>query len=198
MKLIGVTGSIGSGKSTVASLLAKKGAIVIDADKIARRVVEPGKPAWGKVVGRFGKEILNADQTINRRKLGKIVFENPKELESLNNIVHPPVIEEIDDIVDQVEKEFKDGKIVVIDAPLLIEVGLHKICDLTVVIKADKNIRLERIVSQGLSEEEAKSRINSQQNKGRLEGEADVVIQNNGTLEDLKKTINSFWKQIKS
>ncbi len=196
MKLIGVTGSIGSGKSTVASLLAEKGAIVVDADKIAREVIEPGKPAWSQVVERFGEEILNPDRTINRRKLGNIVFGNPSELELLNSIIHPPVIEEIDGIVEQAEKEFGDGKVVVIDAPLLIEVGLHKTCDLTVVVTADKDIRLGRLLSQGLSKKEAESRINAQEGKERLEREADVVIQNNDTLSELKEKVDSLWEQI--
>ncbi|MCL6472732.1 MAG: dephospho-CoA kinase [Firmicutes bacterium] len=197
MKLIGVTGPIASGKTMVASLLEEKGAVVINADQIAREVVEPGKPAWHEVVDQFGQDILNEDHNINRRKLGNIVFNNPEKLAILNKIIHPPVIAEIDRRIEEIEKKYMDGKIVIADVPLLIEVGMHKKCDLTVVVTADRQIRIDRLIRQGLTKDEAESRINSQKGKEALEKEADVVIQNNGSLEELKAKVNELWQQIK-
>lgn len=197
MKLIGVTGPIASGKSTVASLLEEKGAILINADQIAREVVEPGKPAWREVVNQFGRDILDEGYNINRRKLGKIVFNNPEKLAILNKIIHPPVILEIDRRIEEIKKKYMDGKIVIADVPLLIEVGMHKKCDLTVVVTADRQVRVDRLIRQGLTKDEAESRVNSQKGKEALEKEADVVIQNNGSLEELRTKVNELWQKIK-
>jgi len=196
LKSIGITGPIASGKSTVASLLKEKGAMVIDADRIARDVVEPDKPAWKEIVAYFGEDVLLHDRRLNRRKLGKIVFENPDKLEVLNKAIHPPVIDEINKRVKHVEAEYGDGKVVVIDVPLLIEVGLHKQCDLTVVVTADKNIRRQRLQEKGLTKEEAESRVAAQSEKEKLEEQADIVIENNGPFAELEKKVDELWDVI--
>jgi len=196
LKTIGITGPIASGKSTVTSLLKAKGAVTIDADEIAGDVVEPGKLAWKEIVAYFGEDILLPDRRLNRRKLGKIVFENPEKLAVLNSIIHPPVINEIGKRTKQVEAEYGDGKVVVVDVPLLIEVGLHRQCDLTVVVTADKSIRSRRLQEQGLAKEEAESRIAAQSEKEMLEKHADIVIQNNGSLTELEEKVEELWSVI--
>lgn len=196
MRIIGITGPIASGKTTVTSLLKEKGAIAIDADEIARDVVEPGKPAWREIVAYFGEDVLLHDRRLNRRKLGKIVFENPDKLEALNKAIHPQVIDEINKRVKQVEAAYGDGKVVVIDVPLLIEVGLHKQCDLTVVVTADKDIRKQRLQEKGLTKEEAESRVAAQSEKEKLEKQADIFIENNGPFAELEKKVDELWDVI--
>ncbi|NCO65414.1 MAG: dephospho-CoA kinase [Candidatus Aquicultor secundus] len=198
MKLIGITGAIGSGKSTVALLLKEKSAIVIDADKVAREVVEPKKPAWKQIVDHFGEGILLPDGEINRRELGKRVFGHPEKLARLNEIIHPHAIAEIDRRVEQLESEFKNGQAVVIDVPLLFEAGMHTRCDLTVAVIANSEIRRERLLERGMSRSEIERRMESQEGKDILEQQADVVIENNGTLAELKEKVNELWKRIQN
>lgn len=198
MKLIGITGAIGSGKSTVAAFLKEKGAIVIDADQIAREVVEPQKPAWKQVVDYFGEGILRSDGEINRRELGRVVFGHPETLARLNEIIHPHVINEIDERIERFEREFKNGKTVVIDVPLLFEVGIHKRCKLTVAVTADREIRMQRLLDKGISREEIEQRMESQKGKEILERQADVIVENNGTLAELKEKVNKLWERIQN
>lgn len=198
MKIIGLTGSIASGKSTVASMLNEKGAITIDADLIARDVVEPGKPAWKEIVDRFGDTILRPNREIDRRMLGNIVFKDPESLAFLNSVIHPWVIAEIDEKIKRMKNEFSNGEVVVLDVPLLIEVGMHKQSNLTVVVSAQKSIRFERLLKQGYSEEEAENRIVSQSGKEELEKQADVIIENSGTLDELRKKVDDLWRLIQS
>lgn len=195
MKLIGLTGSIASGKSTVAALLKEKGAVVIDADQIAKEVVERGKPAYQTIVKQFGEDILKPDRSIDRAKLAGVVFNDPEKLSLLNSIVHPEVMADIKDKLDDYAKNAPES-IVVLDIPLLIEVGFHKNCDLTVVVSADKDIRLKRLLEKGLSQDEAQARINAQSNKEGLESEADIVIENNSTIKDLQEKVDEIWERI--
>lgn len=198
MKIIGVTGPIASGKSTVTALLKEKGAHVIDADLVAREVVEPGKPAWAYIVEHFGESVLQPDQHIDRSELGRIVFEDAGQLTALNEIVHPRVMEEVDDRLRELEATSSPEAVVVIDVPLLIEVGMDKRCAHTVVVKADEEIRLERLLEKGLSKEEAESRVDAQHGKDALAKFADVVIANNGTLDGLKEQTEALWKLIQA
>ncbi len=198
MKVIGITGAIGSGKSTVASFLKEKGAIVIDADQVAREVVEPGKPAWKQVVDYFGESILLSSGEIDRRELGKRVFGYPEELARLNEIVHPYVITEIERRVEQLRSELKNGQAVVVDVPLLFEAGMHTHCDITVAVTAAKEIRMERLLERGMSRAEIERRMESQKAKDILEQQADVIIENNGTLAELKEKVNELWKRIQN
>ncbi|MDP2211481.1 MAG: dephospho-CoA kinase [Candidatus Aquicultor sp.] len=198
MKIIGVTGPIASGKSAVTALLREKGAQVIDADEIAREVVEPGKPAWTDIVEHFGESVLRPDQSINRPELGRIVFRDAKQLSMLNEIVHPRVMEEVDSRLRELAATNSPDAVVVIDVPLLIEVGMDKRCAHTVVVTADEDIRLERLLKKGLSREEAESRVGAQQGKDSLAKFADVVIVNNGTLDELKEQTEALWKAIQA
>jgi dephospho-CoA kinase len=199
MKLIGVTGAIASGKSTVAKLLQNKGAIVLDADQIAREVTRPGSSAWNEIVDHFGIEILkrgNYDNEIDRNKLADIVFSDPKELSVLNAIVHPKVLQEVEQRLKALKNEYGNGQIIVLDVPLLIEVGWHKRCDMTIVVRAEYEQRLRRLILRGLTVEEAKRITESQKEKERLESRADIIIDNNDTPEDLEKTIERIWQKI--
>lgn len=195
MKIIGVTGSIASGKSTVTALLKEKGAFIIDADVIAREVVEPGRPAWAEVVERFGESILEADRSINRRELGRIVFADKGKRLELNAIVHPRVMEEVEARLRALEERGGDA-VVILDVPLLFEVGMDKRCALTIAVTAGREMRMARLMAQGLSRDEAESRIDAQRDKEALQGFADVVIVNEGTLDELRREVDAVWKRI--
>ena len=198
MKIIGVTGPIASGKSAVTALLKEKGAHVIDADIIAREVVEPGRPAWTDIVEYFGESVLQPDQSIDRPELGRIVFGDAKQLSILNEIVHPRVMEEVDSRLRELAGTNSPDAVVVIDVPLLIEVGMNKRCAHTVLVIADEDVRLERLLKKGLSREEAESRVDAQHGKDALAKFADVVIVNNGTLDELKEQTEALWKVIQA
>ncbi|HCH00146.1 MAG TPA: dephospho-CoA kinase [Actinobacteria bacterium] len=198
MKIIGVTGPIASGKSAVTALLKEKGANVIDADIIAREVVEPGRPAWTDIVEYFGESVLRPDQSIDRPELGRIVFGDAKQLSILNEIVHPRVMEEVDSRLRELAGTNSPDAVVVIDVPLLIEVGMNKRCAHTVLVIADEDVRLERLLKKGLSREEAESRVDAQHGKDALAKFADMVIVNNGTLDELKEQTEALWKVIQA
>ncbi|OFW34900.1 MAG: dephospho-CoA kinase [Candidatus Aquicultor primus] len=198
MKIIGVTGPIASGKSAVTALLKEKGAHVIDADIIAREVVEPGRPAWTDIVEYFGESVLRPDQSIDRPELGRIVFGDAKQLSILNEIVHPRVMEEVDSRLRELAGTNSPDAVVVIDVPLLIEVGMNKRCAHTVLVIADEDVRLERLLKKGLSREEAESRVDAQHGKDALAKFADMVIVNNGTLDELKEQTEALWKVIQA
>ncbi|MDI6816472.1 MAG: dephospho-CoA kinase [Actinomycetota bacterium] len=198
MKIIGVTGPIASGKSVVTALLKEKGAHVIDADVIAREVVEPGRPAWTDIVEHFGGSVLGPDQNLDRRELGRIVFGDAKQRAILNEIVHPRVMDEVYTRLREMEATNNPDIIVVVDVPLLIEVGMDKRCAHTVVVTADEEIRLERLLKKGFSREEAERRVDAQHGKDALAKFADVVIVNNGTLDELKEQTEALWKVIQA
>lgn len=196
MRVVGLTGPIGSGKSTVTKFFEEKGALVIDADLIAQEVTGPDTPAWKEIVEHFGEAILEFDRKINRRELGRVAFADPEELAFLNRVIHPQVIAEIEERLREIESEFGDGKVVIMDVPLLFEVGLNKLSDITVVVTADRDVRLDRLLKRGISRDEAEDRIESQRNKENLDKSADVVITNNGTVAELKEKVEDLWKRI--
>jgi len=194
--VVGLTGGIASGKSTVSLLLKEKGAVIIDADTIARQIMQPGKPAWIKIVNHFGRQILNEKNDIDRRKLGNIVFSDKTQLEFLNSITHPEIINEI-----KVQLEYYRNlqkKVVIIDAALLIEVGLLKLVDEVWVVTVNENVQLERLMARekNLSPEQAKNRIKSQMPQEEKIKYADRVINNNGSIESTKIQIDNIWREI--
>lgn len=162
MMLVGLTGGVATGKSTVAKMFRRRGAIVIDADELARDVVQPGKPAWREIVMAFGKGILHPDCTIDRHALGAIVFHDKKNLRRLERIIHPRVAREQAKLVKRAEK--KDPQAVVIyDVPLLFEVGIDKRVDRIIVVTADRETQITRLRKRnGLSRSEALRRIRNQ------------------------------------
>ncbi|MGD6802532.1 dephospho-CoA kinase [Rossellomorea vietnamensis] len=181
--IIGLTGGIASGKSTVSSLLAQKGFTVVDADLAARKVVEPGEPAYLKIVETFGQDILNKEGTLDRAALGSIIFHNEERRKELNGIVHPAVRAEM---LAEKEKAFEDGKqTVVMDIPLLFESNLTWMVEKTVVVYVDRDTQLSRLMLRnGLTEEEAEARVNSQMSLDEKRNLADAILDNRGTISE--------------
>ncbi len=182
-KVIGVTGGIASGKSTISTMIKELGFTVVDADLAARAVVEPGEPAYNEVVATFGKEILHEDGSINRGLLGKIIFHDQEKRLQLNAIVHPAIR-----IYTQRQKEeaFARGEnVVFMDVPLLFEGKLTNTVDVSLLVYVDAEIQLQRLMERnGLSEEEALARIHSQMPLAEKRALADEIINNNGTIEE--------------
>lgn len=189
MKIIGVTGGIGSGKSTVSGILADLGAKVINADHIARKVVARGEKALNELVEHFGLEILNADGSLDRKKLGSMVFNDPESLEFLNNITHKYIAEKIIQELEEIKAQ-RNTDVIVLDVPIPIKHGFTDIADTIWVIAADKETRIDRIMKRsGLTREEAISRINAQKNDEEYERIADEIIFNNGDIIQLEKDV---------
>ena len=194
--VLGLTGGIGAGKSTLAQLLKLKGAVVIDADEVAREVIAPTGSVWEKLVDRFGEDILFKDKTIDRKKLGSIVFFDAKELRALNRLTHPAIRDAINKRLSRVKRGAAGGQIIIVDAPLLAEAGLVSSVDLVVVVSAPEEVRLERLRKQGLTVKEAKARIRSQTPDAKRQEFADYVLENEGTLKDLQGKAGKLWRYL--
>lgn len=178
--VIGLTGGIASGKSTVSAMISELGIPVVDADQIAREVVKPGKVAYKKIVAHFGYQLLNSDKTINRKKLGKIVFSNVKKREILNKIIHPQIRKEM---LHQRDLLIENGaECVVLDIPLLFENNLMHYVDKTIVVYVKEITQRERLMNRdGLSEEDTRERINAQIPINKKAKMADAIIDNSGS-----------------
>jgi dephospho-CoA kinase len=192
--LVGLTGGIGSGKSTVSELLAAKGAVVVDADAVVRDQQRPGTPVFDAMVERFGQGILAADGTLDRAAIAEIVFADPQALEDLNAIVHPAVGAEI---AQRMEELAGTDAVVVLDVPLLVEAsGGYPLAGL-IVVDVEPDIAVERLVMQrGMREEDARSRMSRQASREERRARADVVIDNRGTLADLSRQVDAVWDWI--
>lgn len=195
MKVIGLTGGIGSGKSTVSSLLTDLGAVAIDADKVGHEAFQPNTESWQEIVKNFGKEILLSDETIDRRKLSNIVFRNPEALSRLNSIMHPRMYEIVKKKI--ADNQRMDVRVVVLEAPLLIEAGWTELVDeVWVVVASEENV-VERINLSGKwSEEQTRARIRSQLTTEERLKKADEVINNNGDLDQIKARVNELWDKL--
>lgn len=193
MKVIGITGNFGTGKSFVASIFKELGAHVIDADKVAHETIKKGTPEYRKVVGVFGKEILDKDGDIDRKELAGIVFSDSDKLKKLNSIIHPAVITYIRKRIRKAH-----GKaLVVIDAPLLIEAGLTGILDSLIVVKSSRAEQIKRCVSKfKMKKEEVLKRIENQMPMSEKIRLADFVIDNSGTRSQTKKQVMNLQKEI--
>jgi dephospho-CoA kinase len=195
MLLIGLTGNIGSGKSTVAQLLSERGATIIDADVLARRAVELGTQAYAAIVERWGTSILAADGLIDRGALRRIVFSEPQELEQLNAIVHPEVERMRAGLVEQARQ--RGDRLVVCDIPLLFERRMTDDFDRIVLVDAPRPVRLERLVRErGLRETEAMDMIVAQMPAELKRARADFVIDNVGTLTQLDRRVTEVWSAL--
>ncbi|MDD4569900.1 MAG: dephospho-CoA kinase [Tepidanaerobacteraceae bacterium] len=194
--VVGLTGGIASGKSTISSLLKDKGAVIIDADEIAKEIILPGKPAWEKVVNHFGKQILKDERDIDRKKLAYIVFSDKKQLEILNSFTHPCIIKEIK---RQLEYYIKSNeKFVIIDAALLLELGLDRLVDEVWLVVVDEKTQLERLMlrEKNLSNKEAMARIKSQMPLEDKLKYAHRIIDNTSDIETTKTHIDEIWRGI--
>lgn len=196
MKIIGLTGGIGSGKSTIATALKEKGAVIIDADRIAKELMKPGTTVYDAVVKHFGYGILNKDKTINRKELGKIVFDHFDKLSLLNRLTHGPIIIEIKEQIRKISSSSLGEQVVVIDAPLLMESGLKSLADIVVVVTVNREEQNRRLKAKGLSDEEIDERIDAQMDPEEALEYADLIIENNGTLADLRTKVQELWKNI--
>lgn len=198
MIVIGLTGNIGSGKSTVSHRLKDLGAQIIDADQVARQAVLPGTPALREIADRFGPEVLDNTGSLDRKKMGSIVFTNPPAMEKLNNITHPKIKAEINRQIELSKKEKKSGpSVLVVDAALLIEVGLEKNADEIWVVKIDRDKQVERLVARdGLTPEEALNRIAAQLPQDEKLKFATRVIDNSGDKNETIKQVDRHWKDM--
>lgn len=193
MLTVGLTGGIGSGKSEVSRLLAAHGAVIIDADRIAREVVEPGTPGLAAVVAEFGPEILTPDGALDRAKLGAIVFADEGRRRALNALVHPLVRARSREL----EAAAGPDAIVVQDVPLLVENALAPLYDLVVVVDAGVETRLDRLVRlRGMTDDEARARMAAQATREERLAVADLVIANDGPLEELAARVGQVWAEL--
>ncbi len=198
MIIIGLTGGIASGKSTVARMLENKGAYVLDADMLAREAVEPGKPAWQEIVNWLGKKILLPDETINREMLGSYVFNNKENLEKLNKIVHPWVGAEFIRRSDQI-KSSDPQAVLVYDIPLLLEAGMQGVVDIVLLVYLPEEAQISRLQHRDeLSASEALKRIRSQMPMDEKKKHADRIIDNSGPISDTTHQVDQFWDWLKS
>ena len=191
MLRIGLTGGIGSGKSTVSRLLAGQGAVIVDADVIAREVVEPGTPGLAAIVEAFGSAILAADGSLDRPALAAVVFAEPDERRKLDGIVHPLVRARAVEVAAAAPSD----AVVVHDVPLLAETGQASSYDLVLVVEADPGTRVARLVQRGLTAEDARARIAAQATDEERRAIADVVLDNSGTPERLAEQVDRFWDE---
>lgn len=196
MLLVGLTGNIGSGKSTVARLLAQHGATVIDSDVLAREAVEVGSPAHRRISGEWGPAVLSEDGHLDRGALRRIVFADPDQLETLNQIVHPEVERRRDELI--AEARARGDRMVVCDIPLLFEKRLTDRFDRILLVDAPRPLRLERLVrDRGLRETEAMDMIASQMPAELKRARADLIIENGGTIEDLAARVSEAWEMLR-
>ena len=188
MKTIGLTGGIGTGKSTVSRYLKTKGYKIIDADQIAREVVEPGQPALAALVSEFGQEILLEDGSLNRRELARLAFASPEGKAALDRITHGAIFARIDELQAQYAEELAAtaDAVIFLDVPLLFETGFDRKADLVWVVDVPDEVRVQRVVLRdGLTEEEIWARIKNQMSREEKLDRADVVLDNSGTQEEL-------------
>jgi dephospho-CoA kinase len=189
---VGLTGGIGAGKSTVADLFARRGAVVIRADELARQVIEKSTPGFDKVVSRFGNNILDEDGNIDRAKLATIVFSEQKSLEDLENIIHPLVREETNQIMGRQTPE----TIIINEIPLLLEKQMQSLFDcLIIVISSEKN-RLARLVNNGFTQDQVKARMSKQVDDETRKASADYLIVNDGDKDQLDKDVEKIWQSL--
>jgi dephospho-CoA kinase len=195
VKTIGLTGGIGSGKSTVAKMLEDLGALVIHADAVGHEVYLPHREGWWRVTQAFGREILGPDETIDRKHLGAIVFANPNALKQLNAIIHPLIFEEIQRrIASQQLSGF--SRPIVVEAAVLIEANWLTLVDEVWLVVAAKQAVIERLGAQrGLSAEDAQTRVNAQLDDAERRRFADVVIENNGSIDHLATRVRDVWQR---
>lgn len=196
--IIGLTGSIASGKSTVANMLREKGYPIVDADVIAREVVEPGSPVLEEIQRAFGKDVLREDGTLNREQLGSIIFHDESKRKQLNELIHPAIRQQM---VSQKENYLSQGyRTVIMDIPLLFESKLHGYVEKILVVSVTEEVQKQRLIARNeLSEQEAAARIASQLDMRIKESGADAVIHNNGTVEETEKQLQAIlenWQAL--
>ncbi|MGB6872971.1 MAG: dephospho-CoA kinase [Dehalococcoidia bacterium] len=196
MIIVGLTGSVGTGKSTVTKFFRELGAYIIDWDELARKVTRPHSKAWKEIVEHFGKGILNDDLTIKRQKLAEIVFSDKEKVAKLNQIVHPEVFKEDERITNEI-KSLDPDALIIKDIPLLFELTRPIFVDKIVVVSASEQTQLRRLEEKRMSREDAQSRIKSQLPLEEKIKSADFVINNDGPLEETKKQVEEVYSLLR-
>lgn len=195
--IIGLTGGIASGKTTVSVMLKELGAEILDADKIARDVVNPGQITLERIAGHFGTKVLNSDGTLNRKALGGIVFGNSVELAALNGIIHPAVREVIKKRINEIRKN-DHSKVIIVDAPVLLESGSEDLVDEIWLVVVDYYMQIKRLTERDkLTDKEAEIRIRSQMPTDEKISRSHKIIDNSGDLEYTKKQVLKLWNDLK-
>ena len=189
---LGLSGGIGSGKSTVSKILSDLGAVVIDADVIAKEVLLPGTSGFESAVSTFGSTIIDNEATIDRKRLAKLVFENPKELAKLEAIVHPAVVAR----VAEIRNSLPESAVVVYDTPLMFEKQLQGQFEKVLMVVSDKELRRTRLLERGLELGDIEARMANQATDEQRVAIADFVIENNGSLEQLREQVAKVWHHI--
>ncbi len=195
MLLVGLTGGIGSGKSTVAGLLAAHGAVILDADAFARDAVRAGTEALAAVVKRFGDEVVGPEGELDRARLASVVFADREALGDLEAIIHPEVRRMI---ADGIQSHLDTDDVVVLVNPLLIEMGTHRDCDVVVVVSALPETQVARSVARGMDEADARARLEAQLPLDDRARAADVLLDNEGTIEELETEVDVLWRGLAS
>jgi dephospho-CoA kinase len=195
MLLVGLTGGLGAGKSTVARMLAARGAVIVDADELAARALEPGTRAYERACGLFGDEVVAPDGLLDRAAIAARVFEDPEKRRALESIVHPEVFRML---AETVESRRDSGDILVFDVPLLVETGFQDACDVVVVVAAPREHQIERVMrDRGMSETEARARLGAQVPDAEREASADLVLRNDGDLTSLEVRVDELWSDLR-
>lgn len=193
MLLVGLTGGLGSGKSTVAGMLASKGAVILDADEFARQAVALGTPELSQVISRFGPQVVEPSGQLDRAALATIVFSDEQARRDLEAIVHPAVWRMIEQAISA---RAGTDAIVVIVSPLLVEMGMHRLCDVVVVLDVDGDIQVARAVDRGMDEADARARIAAQGSRELRNSAADIVLENEDGLEGLQAGVDRLWADL--
>ncbi|HSL11413.1 MAG TPA: dephospho-CoA kinase [Actinomycetota bacterium] len=194
MLLVGLTGGLGSGKSTVSTMLAERGAVILDADAFARDAVRAGTSGFDRVVARFGGGLVAADGELDRAALAAIVFNDEAALRDLEAIVHP----EVRRMIEQgVSDNARTDRVVVLVNPLLIEMGTHRDCDVVVVVSASTETQLERVMARGMEREDAEARMANQLPLDERVTHADVLLDNDDGLAELERQVDRLWSSLR-
>lgn len=196
MFIIGLTGGIATGKSTVVEMLRRKGALIIDADQLAREVVEPNQTAWREIVSWLGDSVLLPDQNLDRAKIAELVFGDPKKLKTLNAIIHPRVGIRILELTREIEQA-NPNAVIVYDIPLLIEAGMQEMVDLILLVYAPRELQLKRLIERdNLTPGEAELRLVAQLPIDEKKSFAHRIIDNSGSLAETEKQVERFWSDL--
>ena len=196
MLVVGLTGGIGAGKSTLAALLAERGAQIIDADAIGRDALKPGRPAWHSVVDQFGEEILAAGSLdVDRKVLARMVFADAAKLAALNAIVHPVIFA---GVAERLERLRATDSVVVLDAALILQTGLKDAVDVIIVVLSSESERRRRLVRErGMTFDDVSGRMAAQMAPAEMAEHADLVVHNDGSLEDLAAEADKIWPELR-
>jgi dephospho-CoA kinase len=195
MLLVGLTGGLGAGKSTVARMLVDRGAVLVDADELARRALDPGTPAAKQVCDLFGDEVVTPSGELDREAIAAAAFADPDRRRALESIVHPEVFRMLAEIV---EAHRDTDDVVVFDAPLIVETGFNDVADVVVVVTAPEDERVARVRDRGMTPDQARARIRAQLGDADREAVADVVIRNGGSPADLERQVQDLWERLRA